>query len=616
MSRKQKKELIRIGISAAFFIMGLVLPHPWLSILCLFISYVIIGHDVLKKAADGILHGQVFDENFLMAIATIGAIIIGEYHEAVAVMLFYQVGEWFQRYAVGKSRASISELMDIRPDTADVERESGIETVDPEEVEIGEILVIRPGERVPLDGIIVEGSSSLDTAALTGESLPRDVHTGDEVISGCINQSGLLRVKATKLYTDSTVARVLELVENASDKKARMESFITRFARVYTPIVCVAALLLFVIPPLFVQGGWADWGYRALSFLVVSCPCALVISVPLSFFGGIGGASRCGILIKGSNYLEALSKAGIAVMDKTGTLTKGSFSIAALHPNGITEEELLQTAALAESISNHPISRSICESCKAALPTEELHDICETAGFGVTVSHQGDRLAAGNAKLMEQIGVILPDCPHSGTIVHVAKNDVYLGHIVIEDQLKDGAKQAIASLRKEGVAQLVMLTGDHVPAAKAVADALGMTSFHAQLLPAQKVEQVEKLLQAKRLDETLLFVGDGINDAPVLTRADIGIAMGALGSDAAVEAADIVLMDDDPRKIALAVRISRRTMAIAKQNIIFALGVKILVLLLVAVGLSGMWLAVFADVGVSVIAILNAMRAMRIPKNA
>lgn len=612
MSRKQKKELIRMGASAILFALGLLLPQRVLSLLCLLAAYLLVGLDVLKDAALGIVHGQVFDENFLMALATVGAVAIGEYDEAVAVMLFYQIGEWFQSYAVGKSRASISELMDIRPETAEVERGGVIVTVDPEEVEIGETLVIRPGERIPLDGVILEGSSSLDTAALTGESLPRDVHEGDEVISGCINQSGLLRVRASKCYSDSTVARILDLVENASDKKARIESFITRFARVYTPIVCAAAALLFLLPPLLTGGGWKEWGYRALSFLVVSCPCALVISVPLSFFGGIGGASRCGILIKGSNYLEALSKVKIAVFDKTGTLTQGRFQIAAVHPSGADKDELLRTAALVESVSTHPISRSICAGWKEPLPTDELHDVSELAGFGVTANDHGELLAAGNFKLMERLHISVPDCPHDGTIVHVSRGDRYLGHIVIEDQLKEGAKEAVELLKKEGVEQIVMLTGDHAPAAKAAADRLGIETFYAQLLPAQKVEKVEALLAQKRADETLLFVGDGINDAPVLTRADVGAAMGALGSDAAVEAADIVLMDDDPRKLAQAVRISRRTMAIAKQNIIFALGVKLIVLALVAAGLSGMWLAVFADVGVCVLAILNAMRAMRV----
>ena len=612
MTRRQKKELGRIAVSALLFITGLLIPNHAISLLLLLAAYVIIGLDVLKEAFGGIIRGQLFDENFLMAIATVGAIIIGEYHEAVAVMLFYQIGEWFQRYAVGKSRASISELMDIRPETADVEREGEILTVDPEEVEIGEIMVVRAGERIALDGVILEGVSSLDTAALTGESLPRDVQPGDEVISGCINRTGVLRVRTTKRYADSTVAKILDLVENASDKKARTENFITRFARIYTPLVCAAALLLFVIPPLFAHQSWADWGYRALSFLVVSCPCALVISVPLSFFGGIGGASRCGILVKGSSYLETLSKARIMVFDKTGTLTKGEFHISSLHPNGVSEETLLSLAAAVESASTHPISRSICEGFSGVIDPDQLHDIREIPGQGICAIYKGEQICAGNAKLMDAFGVDVPFCNHSETIVHVARNGEYLGHITIEDELKSGSAAAINALRKAGVNRIVMLTGDREGAAQSVADKLGIPEHHAQLLPAQKVEKVEALLREKGKQETLAFVGDGINDAPVLTRADVGIAMGALGSDAAVEAADIVLMDDDPSKLALAVQISRRTMNIAYQNILFALGVKLLVLLLVALGAAGMWLAVFADVGVSVIAILNAMRALRV----
>ena len=608
MTRRQKKNLYRILLSAACFAVGLLVPQPVVSLIFLALSYGIAGYDVLKEAAEGIVRGQLFDENFLMGIATIGAIVIGEYHEAAAVMLFYQVGEWFQAYAVGKSRKSIAALMDIRPDTAEVERDGSVETVDPEEVLVDEVLVVRAGERIPLDGVVIEGVSSLNTAALTGESLPRDVVPGDEVISGCINQTGLLRIRATKPYADSTVARILELVENASDKKARMESFITRFARVYTPAVCLAALLLFLLPPLFFDGQWADWGYRALSFLVVSCPCALVISVPLSFFGGLGGASSCGILIKGSNYLEALAAVDTVVFDKTGTLTRGSFRVTELLPaDGITEETLLRTAAQLESISNHPISRSICAGCPCTT-AEGLTGIQEIAGQGITAACNGVQHAAGNARLMQAIGVTIPSLSRTGTLVYVARGGEYLGAIVIEDEIKPSASEAIRQMKDCGVRKTIMLTGDSADVAEKVARQLGIDEVHAQLLPAQKVERVEKLLAGKV--GRLAFVGDGINDAPVLTRADVGIAMGALGSDAAVEAADIVLMDDDPRKIASAIRISRRTLRIARQNVVFALAVKLAVLALAALGWAGMWLAVFADVGVAVLAILNAMRAL------
>ena len=608
MTRRQKKNLYRILLSAACFAVGLLVPQPVVSLIFLALSYGIAGYDVLKEAAEGIVRGQLFDENFLMGIATIGAIVIGEYHEAAAVMLFYQVGEWFQAYAVGKSRKSIAALMDIRPDTAEVERDGSVETVDPEEVLVDEVLVVRAGERIPLDGVVIEGVSSLNTAALTGESLPRDVVPGDEVISGCINQTGLLRIRATKPYADSTVARILELVENASDKKARMESFITRFARVYTPAVCLAALLLFLLPPLFFDGQWADWGYRALSFLVVSCPCALVISVPLSCFGGLGGASSCGILIKGSNYLEALAAVDTVVFDKTGTLTRGSFRVTELLPaDGITEETLLRTAAQLESISNHPISRSICAGCPCTT-AEGLTGIQEIAGQGITAACNGVQHAAGNARLMQAIGVTIPSLSRTGTLVYVARGGEYLGAIVIEDEIKPSASEAIRQMKDCGVRKTIMLTGDSADVAEKVARQLGIDEVHAQLLPAQKVERVEKLLAGKV--GRLAFVGDGINDAPVLTRADVGIAMGALGSDAAVEAADIVLMDDDPRKIASAIRISRRTLRIARQNVVFALAVKLAVLALAALGWAGMWLAVFADVGVAVLAILNAMRAL------
>ena len=612
MSRRQKQDLIRIALSAALFAAGLLISVTPVSLAFMLCAYLIAGYDVLKEAATGIVHGQLFDENFLMCIATVGALIIGEYHEAVAVMLFYQVGEWFQRYAVGKSRASISALMELCPETADVERDGDVITVDPDEVETDEIIVVRAGERIPLDGVIVEGLSSLDTSALTGESLPRDVAEGDDVISGCINQTGLLRVRVTRPYCDSTVAKILDLVENASDRKARVENFITRFARVYTPAVCAAALLLFVLPPLFFNGSWADWGYRALSFLVVSCPCALVISVPLSFFGGIGGASRCGILVKGSNDLEALSRTSVVVMDKTGTLTQGRFAIREILPQDVSDQELLTLAASVESASNHPISRSICESC--VYPLLDVHDLQEMAGMGIQGVCDGERISVGNGKLMALLQVAIPNVPSTGAVVYVARGECYLGCIILEDLLKPGSKQVIADLHKEGVRRTVILTGDHPAAAQAISSEVGIHEYHAGLLPAQKVEHVERLIAEKQANETLVFVGDGINDAPVLTRADIGVAMGAFGSDAAVEAADVVLMGDDPRKLALALRISRRTMAIVRQNIIFAIGIKLLVLALVAVGLAGMWLAVFADVGVSVIAILNAMRNLKVKK--
>ena len=614
MSRRQKRNLFHIGISSLFFLLGILIPNPVLSVVFLFLSYLVVGFSVLKEAFEGIIHGQLFNENFLMAIATIGAVIIGEYHEAAAVMLFYQIGEWFQQYAVGKSRASISELMDICPESADVERDGQIMTVDPEEVELDEIFVVRAGERIPLDGIVIDGHSALNTSALTGESLPRDVQAGDQVISGCINQTGLLRVRATRLYTDSTVAKILDMVENASDKKAKVESFITRFARVYTPAVCAAALLLFLVPSIISGGGWADWGYRALSFLVVSCPCALVISVPLSFFGGIGGASRCGILMKGSNNLEALSKAEIVVFDKTGTLTHGRFAVTHILPENIDETELLHLAALVESTSTHPISRSICSAYQGELETDALSNVSEHAGMGISAEWNGSVLRAGNAKLMNEIGIPVSENAYVGTVVHVAMDSAYLGCIVIADEVKENAVDAISAIKNCGVSKTVMLTGDAKAVADSVANACGIDEVYAHLLPDGKVEQVETLLGEKSPDGTLVFVGDGINDAPVLTRADVGVAMGALGSDAAVEAADIVLMDDNLHKLSLAVQISRRTMRIARQNIVFAIAIKLFVLLLVALGSAGMWLAVFADVGVSVLAILNAMRALHIGK--
>ena len=612
MSHRQKRDLLRIAVAAVLFLAGLLVPDETVRLILFLLAYLTVGLDVLKEAGEGIVHGQLFDENFLMSIATLGAMVVGEYPEAVAVMLLYHVGELFQSYAVGKSRASIASLMDIRPETAAVERDGGVVTVDPEEVAVGEVFVLKAGDRVPLDGVVLEGTSALNTAALTGESMPRDVAPGDEVISGCINQTGLLRVRATKLYTDSTVARILDLVENASDKKARVETFITRFARVYTPAVCGAALLLFLIPSLFVDGRWADWGMRALSFLVVSCPCALVISVPLSFFGGIGGAGKRGILVKGSNYLEALAKADIVVFDKTGTLTRGVFHVTVVHPDKISEEELLRIAATVENASDHPIGRSICAGYHGELALDQLTGVRELPGAGMSAVLEGATVSVGNEKLMRSLGVELPDCPHAGTVVHVARDGAYLGHIVISDQIKEGSQEAIASLKHEGVRRTVILTGDSQAVAQDVAAKLGVDEAHAQLLPAQKVEQVERLLNEKKPGGTLVFAGDGINDAPVLTRADVGVAMGALGSDAAVEAADVVLMDDDPRKLATAIRISRRTLAITRQSIVFALAVKLLVLVLVAAGVANMWWAVFADVGVSVLAILNAMRALRV----
>lgn len=610
MSRRQKKELYRIIASALLFAAGLLVPQPIVQMALYLAAYLLVGFDVLKEAAEGIWHGQLFDENFLMSIATLGAVIIGEYAEAVAVMLLYQVGELFQQVAVGKSRASIAGLMDIRPETAEVERDGQTVTVDPEEVVVGDILIVRAGARIPVDGVVLEGSSSLDTAALTGESVPRDVTVGDNVISGCINQSGLLRIRAARAYTDSTVAKILELVENASDKKSRAESFITRFARIYTPAVCGAALLLFLLPSLFFGGNWKEWGLRALSFLVVSCPCALVISVPLAFFGGIGGASRAGVLVKGSNYLEALAKTDVMVFDKTGTLTRGSFHVTVVHPDHVGEGDLLRMAATVESRSAHPISRSIVSGYQGVVDASVLADVQEIPGQGITALWDGHVIAVGNEKLMAAQGASLPHCPHTGTVVHVAQDDTYLGHIVIEDEIKPGAEEAIAALHREGVTQTVMLTGDSQSVAESVARRLGMDEFHAQLLPAQKVEHVERLMQSRTGKGTLAFVGDGINDAPVLTRADVGVAMGALGSDAAVEAADVVLMDDDPRKLATAMRISRRTLSIARQNIVFSLVIKLAVLVLVAVGVANMWWAVFADVGVCVLAVLNAMRAL------
>jgi len=611
MTRKQKRSLITIAVAAALFLAALLIRQSAVSFAVFLAAYLMVGWDVLWEAGKNIVHGEIFDENFLMSVATLGAMAIGEYPEAVAVMLLYQIGEFFQSYALGKSRQSIAALMDIRPDTANVERDGATVTVSPEDVAVGETVLIRPGERVPLDGVVLEGASSLNTAALTGESLPRDVNVGDEVISGCVNQSGLLRVRATRAYAESTVAKILDLVENASSKKAKAENFITRFVRIYTPLVCGLALLLFFVPSLVTGGGWRMWGERALSFLVVSCPCALVISVPLTFFGGIGGASRNGILVKGGNYLEMLSKAQTVVFDKTGTLTEGSFKVTVIHPEIVDQQELLRLAATVESYSDHPISRSIRAQYHLPVDSGGLAHVRELPGLGVSAEIDGHTVYAGNLKLMDSVGVTPPDCPHAGTIVHVAQDQVYLGHIVIADEVKPASAAAIAQLKAEGIHKTVMLTGDSQTVADQVARELKLDEVHAHLLPAEKVEQVERLL-TQTVGGALVFVGDGVNDAPVLTRADVGVAMGALGSDAAVEAADVVLMDDDPRKVALGVRIARRTLRIARQNIVFALGVKVLVLALVAVGLANMWLAVFADVGVSLLAILNATRALKI----
>ena len=575
------------------------------------IPYGIIGWDVLWRAIRNIKNGQVFDENFLMSVATVGAFGCGEYPEAVAVMLFYQVGELFQSVAVDRSRKSISALMDIRPDYANIEQNGELVQVDPEEVSVGDVIVVKAGERVPLDGTVLEGTSSLDTAALTGESLPRDVQAGDEVVSGCVNLTGVLHVKVNKPFGESTVAKILDLVENSSSKKAKAENFITKFARYYTPAVVFAALALAALPPLLGMGPWLMWVQRALNFLVVSCPCALVISIPLSFFGGIGGASKQGILVKGGNYLEALAQAGIVVFDKTGTLTKGSFEVTAVHPQQVREQELLELAALAERFSDHPISRSIQAACQSAPDPNRVTDAKEIAGHGVRAVVDGKTVLAGNQKLMDQFHIPFEDtCHHVGTIIHVAVDGVYMGHIVISDQVKEGAKETLRDLKAAGVRKTVMLTGDSQAVGQAVARQLGLDEVHAELLPGDKVDQVERLLQSKGPKEQLVFVGDGINDAPVLSRADIGVAMGAMGSDAAIEAADIVLMDDDLKKLPVAVRIARKTLRIVRENIVFALAVKFLVLILSAVGVANMWWAVFADVGVSVIAILNSMRML------
>ena len=615
MSKKQKRMLFRVLASAVLFAVALLLPtEGWLRLFTFLIPYAVIAWDVLWRAVRNIAHGQVFDENFLMSLATVGALATGEYPEAVFVMLFYQVGELFQSYAVDQSRKSITSLMDIRPDYANIEVDGQLRQVDPEDVAVGDTIVIKAGERIPLDGVVLEGTSNVDTAALTGESLPREAQPGDDVISGCVNLSGLLRVRVTKAFEESTVAKILDLVENSSSKKAKAENFITKFARYYTPAVVLAAVALALLPPLFTSIQWVDSIQRALNFLVVSCPCALVISVPLSFFGGIGGASKNGILVKGGNYLEVLAKTELVVFAKTGTLTRGVFNVTAIHPDHCGEAQLLELAALAESYSDHPISRSLKEAYGKELDASRVSNVEELSGRGVRATVDGRQICAGNDKLMEDIGVSWHPCHRVGTTVHVASDGVYLGHIVISDEVKPDAKEAITALKACGVRRTVMLTGDAKAVGESVAQELGLDEVHTQLLPADKVTRVEALLGEVSPKGALAFVGDGINDAPVLSRADIGIAMGGLGSDAAIEAADIVLMDDKPSKLADAIRIARRTLAIVRQNIVFALAVKFLVLALSAAGVANMWEAVFADVGVSVIAILNAMRALKTVK--
>ena len=622
MNKKQKKVFTRIIVAAVLMVVLSLLPiDGWLKFVLFMIPYLVIGHDILLKAWKGILNRQVFDENFLMAVATIGAILLGDYKEGVAVMLFYQIGELFQSYAVGKSRRNISELMDIRPDYANIEKEDGtLEQVDPDEVGIGSVIVVQPGEKVPIDGVIEEGRTSLNTSALTGESLPREAGVGDEVISGCINMSGVLKIRTTKEFGESTVSKILDMVENASSKKSRSENFISKFAKYYTPAVCYGALALAILPPLVrllflgMTPEWGDWVMRALTFLVISCPCALVISIPLSFFAGIGGASNAGVLVKGSNYLETLSETKYVVFDKTGTMTQGVFEVSGVHHSSMDTEKLLEYAALAECHSSHPISKSLKKAYGKPLDPSRVTDVEEISGNGVTAKVDGVRVAAGNSKLMEKLGVDCMECHSVGTVVHMAVNGKYAGHILISDQIKPHAKEAIAALKKCGVKKTIMLTGDRREAARQVAEELGIDEVHSELLPGDKVAQVEKLLDEKGEKEKLAFVGDGINDAPVLSRADIGIAMGALGSDAAIEAADIVLMDDDPLKISKAIRISRKCLRIVYENIYFAIGVKVVCLILGALGIANMWAAIFADVGVMVIAVLNAIRALNVKK--
>ena len=625
MNKKQKKMLVRIIIASVMVILLNIVPVKGLFQLLLYLAaYLVIGYDILKKAGKGIVNRRVFDENFLMAIATVGAFVLaiysgsGDYNEAIAVMLFYQIGELFQSYAVGKSRKNISALMDIRPDYANVERDGKLEQVDPDEVMVDSVIIVQPGEKVPIDGIVLEGASSLNTSALTGESLPRDVKSGDEIISGCINMTGVLKIRTTREFGESTVSKILELVENSSSRKSKSENFISKFARVYTPAVCYGALVLAVIPPLvqmlFLGGAaqWSDWIYRALTFLVISCPCALVISIPLSFFAGIGGASKEGVLIKGSNYMETLSQADCVVFDKTGTLTQGVFEVSGIHHNKMEDEKLLEYAALAECASSHPISKSIQRAYGKEIDRNRVTDVSEVSGHGIIAKVDGNEVAAGNNKLMDQLGIGYKDCHKVGTIIHMAINGEYAGHIVISDVIKPHAKEALAELKKAGVKKTVMLTGDAKRVAEEVAGSLGIDEMYSELLPGDKVTKVEELLAAKSGKEKLAFVGDGINDAPVLTRADIGIAMGAMGSDAAIEAADVVLMDDDPMKISKAIKISRKCLGIVYQNIAFALIIKFACLGLGAIGIANMWFAIFADVGVMVIAALNAIRALRV----
>lgn len=621
MNRKQKKMLLRIIIATVLMILFTVLSvEGWLAFGLFMIPYLVIGYDILKKAVKGIFNRQIFDENFLMAIATIGAIALGDYREGVAVMLFYQIGELFQSYAVGKSRRNISELMDIRPDSANVLRNGVMEKVGPDEVMTGECIVVQPGEKIPIDGVIVDGAGSLNTSALTGESIPREVSPGDEVISGCINLTGVLQIRTTKEFGESTVSKILELVENSSSRKSRSENFISKFARIYTPAVCYSAAALAILPPLVrmlflgLSPEWGDWIYRALTFLVISCPCALVISIPLSFFAGIGGASREGVLVKGSNYLETLSQTRYVVFDKTGTMTQGVFEVSGIHHNQMEEDKVLEYAALAECFSNHPISKSLQKAYGRKLDKSRVTDVEEISGNGVTAKVDGIPVAAGNAKLMQRLGIKYEECHHVGTVVHLAVDGSYAGHILISDILKPHAKEAIQALRHAGVTRSVMLTGDADAVARRVAKELGIQEVYSELLPADKVTKVEELLAQKPAKEKLAFVGDGINDAPVLSRADIGIAMGALGSDAAIEAADIVLMDDDPLKIAKAIKISRKCIRIVYENIYFAIGIKLICLILGALGIANMWLAIFADVGVMVLAVLNAIRALFVKK--
>ena len=616
MNKKQKKMLIRIIIAAVLIVVFSLLPaEGYLRFVLFMIPYLVIGYDILKKAFKGILNKQVFDENFLMAVATVGAILLGDYSEGVAVMLFYQIGELFQSYAVGKSRRNISELMDIRPDYANIEKDGTLEQVDPDEVEIGTIIVVQPGEKVPIDGVITEGTSTLNTSALTGESLPRDAKAGDEVISGCINMTGLLKIRTTKEFGESTVSKILELVENSSSRKSKSENFISKFAKYYTPAVCYGALALAFIPPivLLIMGKpaiWGDWIYRALTFLVISCPCALVISIPLSFFAGIGGASNQGILVKGSNYLETLAQTKYVVFDKTGTMTQGVFEVSGIHHNEMPDEKLLEYAALAECSSSHPISKSLQKAYGKPIDRNRVTDIEEISGNGVIAKVDGISVAAGNTKLMNRLGIAYQDCHHVGTVVHMAIDGKYAGHILISDIIKPHAKEAIAELKKAGISKTVMLTGDSKRVADQVAEELGIQEVYSELLPADKVSRVEELLNQKSEKDKLVFVGDGINDAPVLSRADIGIAMGALGSDAAIEAADIVLMDDDPLKISKAIKIARKCIRIVYENIYFAIGIKILCLILGALGIANMWAAIFADVGVMILAVLNAIRTL------